>query len=158
MVHYVTSLVPQDVVEDHVIQLMGYVVVLEIYRSKFDICSRRRYVELCQQSCSQGCSGGPCNKTDGTCSCLSNFTGAKCHICEPGRFGTLCEQTCSLGCSGESCNNTDGTCSCLGNFTGANATVVHNEGMMHYANSLIPQDVFWDHVIQLNEDVVVLET
>ncbi|XP_052224158.1 multiple epidermal growth factor-like domains protein 10 [Dreissena polymorpha] len=97
--------------------------VEEVAGAKCDMCAPGRYGALCEQSCSLGCSGGSCNKTDGTCSCLANFTGAKCDMCAPGRYGVLCEQSCSQGCSGGSCNITDGTCSCLGNFTGAKCDI-----------------------------------
>ncbi|XP_052763701.1 multiple epidermal growth factor-like domains protein 11 isoform X2 [Mya arenaria] len=70
---------------------------------------------LCSKQCSLGCEN-VC-ENDGTCKCLSQFTGPQCRTCLNGYFGNDCKTPCSGGCINGTCN-INGTCQCLPNFDG----------------------------------------
>ena len=82
------------------------------------------------------CSGGFCDPVDGTCICLSGFTGSSCvdskplqiqklgrstisfkTVCPEETFGDNCQQECQCQ-NGASCNHVDGTCICSAGYTG----------------------------------------
>ncbi|KAH3798906.1 hypothetical protein DPMN_152509 [Dreissena polymorpha] len=61
-----------------------------------------------------------CNRTNGRCTCLTDFTGDSCNQCLAGKYGALCGNHCSIGCTKGTCYKDNGTCICMESFTGSN--------------------------------------
>ncbi|KAL4217799.1 hypothetical protein ACF0H5_022538 [Mactra antiquata] len=87
------------------------------YHGSCGKCVQGAYGKGCEKYCSNGCLDG-CDKSNGYCTCMENFSGEKCWDCVNGRYGNNCSLQCSSGCLNNICHKMNGQCECRDGFTG----------------------------------------
>ena len=63
------------------------------------VCKEGYHGYKCEEKCPSNCEG-PCEKSDGECSCRA------------GTYGSNCDKNCSVNCATERCEKNDGHCIC----------------------------------------------
>ncbi|XP_069128394.1 receptor-type tyrosine-protein phosphatase F-like [Argopecten irradians] len=108
--------------------------VLELCEVKVMGCPRRKFGDICGQTCSDNCKDAFCFPRNGTCmkGCSAGYIGDTCqHYCNPGSYGANCARKCGHCKRGQrSCSITDGSCpgGCMAGWQGQNCLTKCDDG------------------------------
>lgn len=83
------------------------------------VCPSQRFGVNCMQLCDCH-NGADCNPSNGSCKCLTGWSGQKCDIpCPEGYFGINCSERCNCD-QGVQCDPANGECTCPSGYHGKN--------------------------------------